>query len=328
MRPIGVALDFLTEKQMTTKVLILGAAGQVGSALARVFDNQPDIELFALTRAGSSDLTGDIADFEGIRQTVESIRPDIVFNATAYTDVRKSETDYATALLINSEAVKNLARCSKDIDALLVHYSTDYVFDGEKASPYLEDDRTNPINRYGQSKLLGEEGVTEVGGKYLIFRTTWVVSGDHPCFLTKMAENASKRTTMKIVSDQIGVPTTADFIAEVSSRLALDKVAGKAIESGIYHLVPDGKTDWASFTRWIVENAPENLKKDFVLRPDSVESITTEAYRIEFPQDKARRPKNSLLSNAKLKSVYRKPIADWTLYCTKLMSDLGAKVAK
>ena len=328
MLPIGATHGFLTEKQMTTKVLILGATGQVGSALTRVFDNHPDIELFALTRAGSSGLIGDVADFEGIRQTLESIRPDIVFNATAYTDVRKSETDYATALLINSEAVKNFARCANDIGALLVHFSTDYVFDGEKATPYLEDDRTNPINRYGQSKLLGEKGVTDVGGKYLIFRTTWVVSSDHPCFLTKMVENASKRTMMKIVSDQIGVPTTADFIAEVSSRLALDKVAGKALESGIYHLVPDGKTDWASFTRWIVENAPENLKKGFVLRPDAVESITTETYQIEFPQDKARRPKNSLLCNAKLKNVYRKSIADWTHYCEKLMSDLGTKVEK
>lgn len=313
---------------MTTKVLILGAAGQVGSALTRFFDNIADIELFAFTRSGRLGLTGDIADFAGIRQTLESIHPDIIFNAAAYTDVRVAETDFSTALLINSKAVKNLARCAKDIGALFVHYSTDYVFDGKKVSAYSEDDPTHPVNCYGQSKLLGEKKVSEVGGRYLILRTAWVVSSDHSCFLTKMVKNAEKCTKIRVVSDQIGVPTTADFIAEVSSCLALDWIADPVSQSAIYHLVPDGKTDWASFTRWIVENAPESLKKEFVLTPDAVESITTETYRKEFPQDRAQRPKNSLLGNVKLKTVYRKPIADWTHYCKKLMSELATKVAK
>ncbi|MDO4938171.1 MAG: dTDP-4-dehydrorhamnose reductase [Sutterellaceae bacterium] len=310
---------------MTVKVLILGAAGQVGAALTRFFADMGNIEVTALTRKGEGKLTGDITDFEGVRQTIETLRPDIVFNASAYTDVRKSETDFETAKLVNSDAVVHLAQCVKDTGGLFVHYSTDYVFDGTSDRPYLEDDATNPINRYGLSKLMGEEGVTKVAGDYLIFRTTWVVSSDHACFLTKMLANAAKLTSIKIVSDQVGVPATADFIAEVSGTVALDKKSNRAIANGIYHLVPEGKTDWASFTRWIVANADEETKKTLTLTPEAVESITTETYQELFPQDKARRPKNSLLNNAKLKAVYAGEIADWTVYCTKIMEEIGRK---
>lgn len=308
---------------MTLKVLILGAAGQVGSALSRSLAKHDDIELVALTRKGDGALTGDITDFAGIRKTLTAWRPDIVFNATAYTDVRKSETDFETARLVNGTAVTHLAECVKEIGALLVHYSTDYVFDGRLTRPYLEDDVTHPINRYGLSKLLGEEGVTASGCDRLIFRTTWVVSSDHPCFLTKMLQNAAKLTSMKIVSDQIGVPTTADFIAEVSSAVAIKRRTTGTVADGIYHLVPDGKTDWASFTRWIVMNADVNLKKSFTLDSEDIESIDTETYQSLFPQDTAQRPKNSLLNNAKLKSVYSAPIADWTVYCSLILKEIA-----
>lgn len=310
---------------MKIRVLVLGAGGQLGSALAKHLSQIKDVECLALTRSGNGAYTGDITDSIGIERTIKDFKPQIIFNAAAYTDVRGAQSNPDGADAVNAAGVRNIACCAQTVGALVVHYSTDYVFDGMSKCPYIEDDVTHPVNRYGLSKLKGEKVLQESNCRHLIFRTSWVVSGGK-CFLTTILKNARRRTSMQVVSDQVGVPTTADFLAQYSVKAALKTLTDASIASGIYHLVPDGQTDWCSFARWIVAHAPERLKKDFVLKPEGIESITTETYRKLF-EDSTDRPKNSLLSTEKYKQTFQpsEPIADWSVYCGKLLDQIAAE---
>ena len=198
------------------KILLLGAYGQVGWELQRSL--APLGKLVALGRQGSNNLVGDLTNPKGLENTLEYLAPDIIVNAAAYTAVDRAESEPEIANIINSEAPSFLAKQAYKLGAFLVHYSTDYVFDGSGDKPWRETDRPNPLNIYGQTKLQGETGVQESGCQHLIFRTSWVFSAQGQNFIRTMLRLATKRDQLKVINDQVGSPTGAELIADVTAH--------------------------------------------------------------------------------------------------------------
>ena len=236
------------------KILLIGSNGQVGWELARTL--LPLGEVVALNREQA-----DLTDLETLRQTVQTIRPNVIVNAAAYTAVDKAETERDLAFLINAQAVEVLAQEAKNLNALLLHYSTDYVFDGMKDAPYVENDATNPLNVYGESKLAGELAIQASGVDYLICRTTWVFAARGNNFVKSILRLAAERDKLNIVADQIGAPTWARLIAETTAhilRQAQLERGANTFESGIFNLTSAGETSWHGFAEKIVELAEIN----------------------------------------------------------------------
>jgi dTDP-4-dehydrorhamnose reductase len=266
------------------KILLTGRDGQVGSELAKLLPAIGD-----LTSVGRAEL--DLADSEAIRRTMRAIKPQLVVNAAAYTAVDKAESERELALRVNGKAPGVLAEEAKRLDATLVHYSTDYVFDGTKDGAYQEDDRANPLNVYGESKLLGERAIQESGCRYLVLRTSWVYGPRGRNFFRTIAAKARSGERLRVVADQRGVPTTSGFLADKTGRL----IAKGA--SGLLHLVPDGQTTWYEFAREIVRLT--GGKSD-------VEPIGTKDFATA-----ARRPANSVLDNRKAVALLGERMPDW-----------------
>ena len=271
------------------KVLLTGRTGQVGSSL--VTKLSPLAELIALDRHGL-----DLRDPRSISRVIDEVRPDVIVNAAAYTAVDRAEQERDAAFETNSRAPGDLARAAKSIDALLVHFSTDYVFDGEKSSPYLESDATSPLNVYGQSKLEGERAIAASGCRHLIFRTSWVYGATGRNFLHAILAAARSRPELRVVGDQHGAPTSSEAIAtavaQVVRRADLPRSSG-----GIYHLSAGGSTTWHGFARAI-------LKAKGLQIP--VDAIRSEEYPVA-----ARRPKNSLLDNSRIGAAFGIALPDW-----------------
>jgi dTDP-4-dehydrorhamnose reductase len=230
----------------------------------------------------------DLADADAIRKKLREAKPDIIVNAAAYTAVDKAESEPEVAMQVNGVAPGVLAAEAKRLGALLVHYSTDYVFDGTKALPYVEDDVPNPISIYGKTKLAGERAVQASGCRHLILRTSWVYGPRGRNFYRSIAARAAAGERLRVVDDQRGVPTTSRFLAEETLAL-LRKDA-----SGLLHLVPSGETSWHGFAREIVRHSVE------------VEPIKTG----EFPTA-ARRPANAVLDNRKAAAILGRRLPDW-----------------
>jgi dTDP-4-dehydrorhamnose reductase len=263
------------------KILLTGRAGQVGWELERVLPLLGNV--ISTDRA-----TLDLADVDAIRKKLREAKPDIIVNAAAYTAVDKAESEPEVAMQVNGVAPGVLAAEAKRLGALLVHYSTDYVFDGTKALPYVEDDVPNPISIYGKTKLAGERAVQASGCRHLILRTSWVYGPRGRNFYRAIAAKAAAGERLRVVDDQRGVPTTSRFLAEETLAL-LRKDA-----SGLLHLVPSGETSWHGFAREIVRHSVE------------VEPIKTS----EFPAA-ARRPANAVLDNRKAAAILGRSFADW-----------------
>lgn len=261
-----------------TRILITGRNGQVGWELERTLAPLGDI--VALDRAGL-----DLADPDRLRAVVGDVRPDIVVNAAAYTAVDKAEAEAALATAINGTAPGILAEECKRSGALLVHYSTDYVFDGSKDGPYTEGDPTCPINVYGASKLAGEQAIQTVAGRHLILRTSWVYGLRGHNFLRTIRRLAAERAELRIVADQIGAPTWSRLIAETTAAL----LARPAVAEGLFHLTAGGATSWHGFAAAIV--AAQGAAT-------TVTPITTADYPLP-----ARRPANSRLDCGKLRGL-------------------------
>jgi dTDP-4-dehydrorhamnose reductase len=281
------------------KILITGSNGQVGFELARTL--LPLGDVFALNREQA-----DLTDLEKLRATIQHIQPDVIVNAAAYTAVDKAESERETAFLINEKAVFILADEAKKLNALLIHYSTDYVFDGSKDKPYNEDDVTNPLNVYGESKLAGERAIQQSGTDYLILRTTWVFASRGQNFVKSILRLAAEREELNIVADQIGAPTSARFIAETTAhilRQTQQERGTKTFESAIYNLTNSGQTSWHGFAEKIVELARQQNKglKNRVINP-----IPTTAYPTP-----AKRPLNSRLSTQKLTQHFSLTMPSW-----------------
>jgi dTDP-4-dehydrorhamnose reductase len=268
------------------KILLTGKTGQVGWELARL--------LPALGELRATDRNEiDLSEPDSIRRAVRETRPDLIVNAAAYTAVDKAESETGPALRINGEAPGVLAEEAKRLGALLVHYSTDYVFDGEKAGAYVETDTPNPVSAYGSSKLAGERAVAASGCRHLIFRTCWVYAPRGRNFLLTILKAARERPELKVVDDQFGAPTSSGAIAQ-ATKLAI--AAGRG--QGIYHLSAAGRTSWHGFAQAIVEGA--GLKTPVRPIPSS-----------EYPVP-ARRPRNSMLDNSKLKKEFGIALPDWS----------------
>ncbi len=280
------------------KILLTGKNGQVGWELQRTL--APLGEVIALD-VGELDLSSP----EAIRQAVRSIKPDIIVNPAAYTAVDKAESEQELAMAINGVAPGVLAEEAKKLDALLVHYSTDYVFDGRKKGPYLESDEPNPLGVYGKTKLAGEQAIRASGVKHLIFRTSWVYGARGKNFLLTMLRLAKERNELRVVDDQIGAPTWSRSLGEITALVLAQLCAPNASKdiieqvSGTYHLTSSGKVSWCGFTAEILRMA--NVQPLPRLVP-----ITTP----EYPTP-AIRPMNSILLNDKLTRTFGLAAGNW-----------------
>jgi len=291
-------------------VLLTGANGQVGFELARSLQGLGRV--VALNRRGL-----DLTDSEKIRRVVRELSPALIVNAAAYTAVDSAESDAAAAMCLNAEAPDILAQEARRLGALLVHYSTDYVFDGTKDGPYEEDDAANPLNVYGKSKLAGEQAIAASGCAHLIFRTSWVYGARGKNFLRTMLQLGVHREELSVVADQIGAPTWSRTIAtttsEVLSQLLTQDPDEWLRHSGIYHLTASGATSWCGFAQAIFDKS--TLEQKPVVR-----AIPTAAYS-QYPTAAAR-PRNSRLSNQKLFALFGVAAPDWREALELCMADL------
>lgn len=269
------------------RILVTGRNGQVGSALGASLDGLGDV--IALDRRQL-----DLANPDAIRTALRELQPAVVINAAAYTAVDAAESDEAMASRINADAPRVLAEESDRLGAALIHYSTDYVFDGSKDGAWLEDDAPAPLSAYGRSKLAGEQAIAEVGGTHLILRTSWVYGMYGKNFLLTMLRLAETRSELSIVADQIGAPTWSRTIADATATIIRDagEPAQLAALSGIYHLCAGGHTSWFGFAEAIFAH-PSVVSKPH-LRP-----ITT----AEYPTP-AQRPKNSIMNTDKFRRAF------------------------
>ena len=280
------------------KILLLGKNGQVGWELQRSL--APLGEVLALDRNSTSHC-GDLANLEGLAETVRVFRPQVVVNAAAYTAVDKAEADQTTAHVVNAMAPEVLSRACAAIDALLVHYSTDYVFDGSGQTPWIETDATGPLNVYGRSKLAGEQGIAKQGARHVIFRTSWVYGTEGGNFAKTMLRLAQEREKMAVINDQFGAPTGAALLADIT---ALSLQQSQAL-SGIYHLAAAGETTWHAYAEYVLQTAKQ-FKPDIEYKVKEVTAVPTS----EFPTP-AQRPLNSRLNCSKLQQALQCQLPDW-----------------
>lgn len=296
------------------KILLLGKNGQVGWELQRSL--APLGEVIALDRSGMSDLSGDMSDSEGVFNTILRLQPDIVVNASAYTAVDLAETEKDLANVVNHLAVKKLAEACQRTQAILVHYSTDYVFSGQGNVAFSELDQIDPINEYGRTKALGEQAIVKSSCDYLIFRTSWVYATKGKNFLKTMLNLAQQREELSIVADQIGAPTSAELIADVTAQ-AIPQIFQDRSKSGLYHLVASGETSWFGYANYIFAQAKELGAE---LKISKVNSISTTAYPTP-----ASRPLNSRLSTQKLQHTFELKLPDWQDGVKRTLTELLIK---
>jgi dTDP-4-dehydrorhamnose reductase len=296
------------------KILILGKNGQVGWELQRAL--APLGELIALDRSGRDDLSGNMSDPEAVFNTVLKLQPDIVVNASAYTAVDLAETEKDLANIVNHLAVKKIAEACQRTQAILIHYSTDYVFSGQGNSAFSESDQIEPINEYGRTKALGEQAIVESGCDHLIFRTSWVYASKGKNFLKMMMNLAQQREELSIIADQIGAPTSAELIADVTAQ-AIPQIYRDHSKSGLYHLVASGETSWFGYANYIFEQA-KRLGAE--LKISKVNSIPTTAYPTP-----ANRPLNSRLSTQKLQHTFELKLPDWQDGVKRTLTELLIK---
>jgi dTDP-4-dehydrorhamnose reductase len=281
------------------KILITGTNGQVGHALMRELTEH---ELIGLTRQDC-----DLTNLDQIRQVIDQYQPDLIINPAAYTKVDQAEDEPELAFKINRDAPRVMAEKAREYHIPIIHFSTDYVFDGEKKEGYLESDPTQPLGVYGQSKCAGEEAVQDLGGLIYIFRTSWVYSSIGHNFYLTMKRLSQEIEEFKVVADQIGAPTSNRFIAE-QIKFIIPQLNQN--NTGIYHLVPDGSCSWHELAKEIIgqTNSQFNL--------ENLHAITTD----EFPT-KTKRPKNSILNNAKIKQTFNLECNHWQTELEKVIHE-------
>jgi len=307
--------------EVVNKILLLGLNGQVGWELNRSLACLGD--LISLDRNSA-----EFAQISLLRSLILDVKPDIIVNAVAYTAVDKAEQEEELAFEVNAGSLKVIAEAAREMDAWLVHYSTDYVYDGEKAGPYIETDEVNPLSVYGRSKLAGEEEIRKSGCKHLIFRTSWVFSSRRHNFLKTILDLASKRKQLNIVADQFGAPTSAELIADITAkcvqRLSIEKSYTQNSDvsknlCGTYHLAAKGEVSWFSFAQRIVKRAKEK-GASFCLKTDNILPVSTSQYPLA-----ATRPCHSRLSTAKLENVFSINLPYWSDDVDSLIDELVKK---
>ena len=284
---------------MARRILLTGATGQVGWELARCLQGMGDVHA-----PGRNEM--DLLDTDSVVRTLRDFAPDLIINPAAYTAVDRAETDEASAYQVNAVVPGIMAEEARRLGALVVHYSTDYVFDGTSSTPYREDEPTNPQNAYGRTKLAGEAAIVASGANHLVLRTSWVYGTRGANFLLTVQRLARERDELRIVADQHGAPTWCRTIAELTSQVLAQGLGETGIDAdfwrehgGLYHLTAAGQTTWHGFTEAILDlSAPEK-------RPNVV-AIPTSAYPLP-----ARRPAYSILDNDKLARTFGVRAPDW-----------------
>jgi dTDP-4-dehydrorhamnose reductase len=290
---------------VTPSILLLGATGQVGHELRRT--------LAPLGTVHTPDRpTADLAAPTSLRRTVSDVEPALIVNAAAYTDVDGAEDAPERAATINAEAPGVLAEAARDTGAWLVHYSTDYVFDGTKHAPYTEDDTPNPINLYGRTKRHGEEAIRDAGGRHVILRTSWMYSHRRSNFVRTMLRLAEEKDRLTVVDDQIGVPTWAGWCAEATATICERLLADDdASRTGIYHLAGTGQTSWYGFAQAIFAQ--------FGRTDVTVEPVSSDEYDTAAP-----RPAYTVLDSSRTRAAFDLPDTPWTAQLSRFREHVAS----
>ncbi|WP_348688812.1 dTDP-4-dehydrorhamnose reductase [Acidovorax soli] len=296
------------------KILLLGKNGQVGWELQRSL--APLGELVALDRH-STDFCGDLSNLQGLAETVRAVRPDVIVNAAAHTAVDKAESEPDLARTLNATAPGVLAQEAHQLGAWLVHYSTDYVFDGSGSQPWKETDAPAPLNIYGQTKLEGEQLIAKHCPKHLIFRTSWVYAARGGNFAKTMLRLGSERERLTVIDDQWGAPTGADLIADITAH-AIRHLGQHPQDAGLYHLVAGGETNWHQYAKYVLAQA-QQAQAATNIKATEVAPVPTSA----FPTP-ARRPHNSRLDTAPLQATFGLTLPHWQQGVARMLTEVLA----
>lgn len=295
------------------KVLLFGRNGQVGWELQRSL--APLGEVVALGSGTGDGLCGDFTDPEGVARTIRTVRPDAIVNAAAYTAVDKAESEADKAAQVNAVTPGVVAEEAAKLGAWLVHYSTDYVFDGSGTRPWREDDATGPLSVYGRTKLAGEQRIAAAHAKHLILRTSWVYGARGGNFAKTMLRLARERDRLTVIDDQFGAPTGADLLADVTAH-ALRSLAAGSGQAGIFHVAAAGETTWNGYARFVVASAQQSGEK-LKAGPEQVEKVPTTA----FPTP-ARRPHNSRLDTNRFRAAFGLVLPPWEQGVTRMLQEI------
>lgn len=296
------------------KILLFGKNGQVGWELQRSL--APLGQLVALDQDASDGLCGDFTDLPGLAETVRRVAPDVIVNAAAYTAVDKAEIESDLAHTINALATGVLADEANRLGAWLVHYSTDYVFDGSGDQPRNESAPVGPLSVYGRTKLEGEYAVARCA-KHLTFRTSWVYAARGANFAKTILRLAAERDQLRVIDDQIGAPTGAELLADVTAHALRSCIANPDL-AGTYHLVADGETSWHAYARFVIDYA-RAAGRSLRVTPERIEPIPTSAYPTP-----ARRPLNSRLDTRKLQAAFGLQLPHWQIGVERMLAELLA----
>ncbi|SEL44676.1 dTDP-4-dehydrorhamnose reductase [Kosakonia sacchari] len=295
------------------KILLVGKNGQVGWELQRSLATLGEVvavDYFDKT------LCGDLTNLEGMVRTIQTVQPDVIVNAAAHTAVDKAESERELAAQLNEHGVAVLARESAKLGALLVHYSTDYVFDGEGDHFRREDEATGPLNVYGKTKLAGEEAIRKANPRHLIFRTSWVYATRGANFAKTMLRLAGEKEALSIINDQFGAPTGAELLADCTA-IAIREELRRNNTAGTYHLVASGETSWYDYARYVFDLAKASGHQ---LKVTEVTAIPTSSYPTP-----AKRPRNSRLSNAKFQKTFGVILPDWRKGVERVITEVLGK---
>lgn len=298
-----------------SRILLLGRNGQIGWELQRSL--APLGELVALDRhsTGRDGGCGDLNDLDGLRETVLRLKPTVVVNAAAHTAVDKAESETDRANTVNATAPGVVAEAASSVGALLVHYSTDYVFNGSGNAPWSEDAAKEPLNVYGQTKLEGERSITAVNHRHLILRTSWVYAARGGNFAKTMLRLAQERDRLTVIDDQFGAPTGAELIADVTAHAIRQTMRDESC-CGTYHLAAAGETTWNGYARFVLETA-RALKPELHIKAQEVAPVPTSA----FPTP-ARRPLNSRLDTTRLRHTFGLNLPDWQHGVRRMLAEI------
>jgi len=294
------------------KILLLGKSGQVGWELQRSLAVLGEVT--ALNRASTAHC-GDLGNLAGLAETVRALQPDVIVNAAAFTAVDKAESAVAQAQAINADAPGVLAEEAARLGALLVHYSTDYVFNGSGQEPWRETDATGPLSVYGRTKLEGEQRIQQAGGRHLIFRTSWVYAARGGNFAKTMLRLAHERERLTVIDDQFGAPTGAELLADITAQTIVQALPRTALD-GIFHLAAAGETTWHAYAGYVIEyaksakSAPEFAVKEIAAVPAS-------AFPLPAP-----RPFNSRLDTTKLRTTFGLNLPPWQQGVARMLDEI------
>lgn len=295
------------------KILLIGKNGQVGWELQRSLVTLGDV---VAVDYFDNTLCGDLSNPQGIAQTIQTVKPDVIVNAAAHTAVDKAETEQELSRLLNADSVEVIAKESAKLGALLIHYSTDYVFNGEGTHYRNEDEQTGPLNVYGETKLAGELAVAKHNAHHFIFRTSWVYATRGANFAKTMLRLAKEKEKLSIINDQFGAPTGAELLADATAIAIRTAVHNQKL-FGTYHLVASGETTWFDYAQYVFSIAKE-LGETLSIK--EVIGVDTSAYPTP-----AKRPHNSRLSNKKFQTAFEVQLPDWKVGVKRVVTEILGK---